>query len=175
MDAPDLERLVNELYPSLYRFGLALTRSEADAADLTQQTFYLWQTKGHQLRDGSKVKNWLFTSLYREFLAQKRYEKRFIATEEMAESASAEPEVATCVMNKLDGAMAEKALLSLHENHRAPLSLFYLQQHSYAEIAEILEIPIGTVMSRICRGKRKLRELLASGTAEVRSKFYDHG
>ena len=65
--------------------------------------------------------------------------------------------------------------LSLQEEQRAPIALFYLQQHSYSEIAEILEIPVGTVMSRICRGKRKLRELLASGTAEGRSKFYDHG
>jgi RNA polymerase sigma-70 factor, ECF subfamily len=175
MDVPDLEELVGEFYPSLYRFGLALTRSETDAADLTQQTFYLWQTKGHQLRDGSKVKSWLFTSLYREFLAQKRHENRFIDTENVPEPVTAESEAATCVMNKLDGAIAERALLSLQEEQRAPIALFYLQQHSYAEIAEILEIPVGTVMSRICRGKRKLRELLASGTAEVRSKFYDHG
>jgi RNA polymerase sigma-70 factor, ECF subfamily len=175
MDVPDLEELVGEFYPSLYRFGLALTRSETDAADLTQQTFYLWQTKGHQLRDGSKVKSWLFTSLYREFLAQKRHENRFIDTENVPEPPTAESEVATCIVNKLDGAIAEKALLSLQEEQRAPIALFYLQQHSYAEIAEILEIPVGTVMSRICRGKRKLRDLLASGTAEARSKFYDHG
>jgi RNA polymerase sigma-70 factor (ECF subfamily) len=175
MDLPDLEKLVGEFYPSLYRFGLALTRSETDAADLTQQTFYLWQTKGHQLRDDSKAKSWLFTSLYREFLAQKRHENRFIDTENVPEPVTAESEAATCVMNKLDGAIAERALHSLQEEQRAPIALFYLQQHSYAEIAEILEIPVGTVMSRICRGKRKLRELLASGTAEVRSKFYDHG
>ena len=52
----------------LYRFALSLSRQESDAADLTQQTFFLWASKGHQLRDQSKVKTWLFTSLYREFL-----------------------------------------------------------------------------------------------------------
>ena len=62
--------------------------------------------------------------------------------------------------------MAQKALLSLNEKYRAPLVLFYLQQHSYAEIAEILNIPVGTVMSRIWRGKLKLRKLLASGIEE---------
>jgi RNA polymerase sigma-70 factor, ECF subfamily len=174
MDVSDLEKLVGEFYPALYRFALALTRREADAADLTQQTFYRWQTKGHQLRDCSKVKSWLFTSLYREFLAQKRYENRFIDTEEVPEPATAETEAATCVVNKLDGAIAEKALLRLQEEHRAPIALFYLQQHSYAEIAEILGIPIGTVMSRIYRGKLKLRELLASRTRAGEASLHDH-
>ena len=162
MEAPDFEKLAADFYPSLYRFGFALTRNEADAADLTQQTFYLWAAKGHQLRDGSKVKAWLFTSLYREFLGQKRRESRFIDIEDPPEPSTAETALATDVIVKLDGATAQKALLSLNENHRAPLALFYLQQHSYTEIAEILNIPVGTVMSRISRGKLKLRKLLAS-------------
>ena len=57
-------QLVEEFYMPLYRFGLSLTRKESDAEDLTQQTFYRWQTKGHQLRDAAKVKTWLFTTLY---------------------------------------------------------------------------------------------------------------
>jgi RNA polymerase sigma-70 factor (ECF subfamily) len=114
------------------------------------------------LRDGTKVKAWLFTALYREFLAQKRRQSRFIDPEDLAESSTAETALATAAIAKLDGAVAQKALLSLDENHRAPLALFYLQQHSYTEIAEILNIPVGTVMSRISRGKLKLRKLLAS-------------
>ena len=62
----------------LYRFALSLSRQESDAADLTQQTFLLWASKGHQLRDPSKVKTWLFTSLYREFLGRKRQQDRFV-------------------------------------------------------------------------------------------------
>jgi RNA polymerase sigma-70 factor (ECF subfamily) len=174
MEVPDFEKLTADFYPSLYRFGFALTRNEADAADLTQQTFYLWAAKGHQLRDGSKVKAWLFTSLYREFLGQKRRESRFIDIEDTPESSTAETALATDVIVRLDGAMAQKALLSLGENYRAPLALFYLQQHSYTEIAEVLNIPIGTVMSRIWRGKLKLRKLLASGIDEGSVTHYGH-
>ena len=63
----DFEALVHAYYRPLYQFALSLTGAEAQASDLTQQTFYIWATKGHQLRDGSKVKTWLFTTLHREF------------------------------------------------------------------------------------------------------------
>jgi DNA-directed RNA polymerase specialized sigma24 family protein len=63
-----LEKLVKLYYQDLYRFGFSLTRSEADACDLTQQTFYIWANKGHQLKDLGKVKGWLFTTLHRECL-----------------------------------------------------------------------------------------------------------
>ena len=154
----DLERLAEDYYASLYRFALALARRESDAADLTQQTFYLWAAKGHQLRDPSKAKTWLFTSLYRASLAQKRREVRFAESE--ADIALASTPVPVSLVNKLDGATAQQALLAMPEKYRAPLSLFYLREHSYREIAEILDLPLGTVMSRISRGKSALRKLL---------------
>jgi len=77
MENAEFEQLVNQYYEALYRFALSLTRSEATSCDLTQQTFYLWATKGHQLRDRSKAKSWLFTTLHREFLESKRRETRF--------------------------------------------------------------------------------------------------
>jgi len=167
MRAPDFQDVVAEFYPILYRFGLALSRSEADAADLTQQVFYLWATKGHQLQDGSKVKSWLFTSLYREFLRQKRRANIFFEREELVEPRAAEIDSATCAADKLDGEIAKRALFELDEIYRAPLALFYLQEHSYAEIAEILEIPIGTIMSRLSRGKAKLRKLLDDAIQDI--------
>ena len=156
----DFEKLVEDFYMPLYRFALSLSRKESDAGDLVQQTFFLWASKGHQLRDKSKVKTWLFTSLYREFLGRKRQQDRFVDVENNPEAISAQV-VPASVVNQLDGDIAHRALLALEEIYRAPLTLFYLQQHSYKEIAETLEIPIGTVMSRISRGKEQLRKALA--------------
>jgi RNA polymerase sigma-70 factor (ECF subfamily) len=154
----EFEKLVSDFYKPLYRFGLALTRSQSDAADLTQQTFYLWAAKGHQLRDHAKAKTWLFTSLYREHLSKRRQQDRFVDGAEEIEQMST-PCSSSAIVN-LDGASAQKALLELTDIYRLPLTLFYLQEHSYREIAEILEVPIGTVMSRISRGKVELRKLL---------------
>ena len=144
----------------LYRFALSLSRDPFEAADLTQQTFLLWATKGDQLREESKVKTWLFTSLYREFLRGERKRGLESGSEDQLPDLECPPMVA----NNLDGETVVRALLELEEVYRAPLSLFYLQEHSYKEIADILDLPIGTVMSRISRGKAQLRKQLADGT-----------
>jgi len=159
----DFEKLVEDFYLPLYRFAFSLSRQESDAADLTQQTFLLWASKGHQLRDSSKVKTWLFTSLYREFLARKRDRDRFVESEASLETI-AQQSIPASVVDQLDGQIVQSALHALEEIYRAPLTLFYLKQHSYKEIAEILEIPICTVMSRISRGKDQLRKALTDAT-----------
>ena len=141
----------------LYRFALSLTRDAYDASDLTQQTFMLWASKGHRLREQSKVKAWLFTSLYREFLRGERQRGR----ESISDDQLSDVECLPVAANHLDGDAVVRALLDLEEIYRAPLSLFYLQEHSYKEIAETLNLPVGTVMSRISRGKTRLREQLA--------------
>src|SRR5580698_351315 len=76
-DNVEFESLVERFYAPLYQFAYSLTRVEADACDLTQQTFTIWAAKGHQLRDASKVKTWLFTTLHREFLDSRRRHTRF--------------------------------------------------------------------------------------------------
>src|SRR5437762_13626990 len=70
------EALVSEHYEPLYRFAMSLTRAESDARDLTQHTFYIWAKKGHQLRDISKVKTWLFTTLHRALREARRRQTR---------------------------------------------------------------------------------------------------
>ena len=158
MDELSFDNVVNAHYESLYRFALSLSRSESDAGDLVQQTFYRWATKGGQLRDRSKVKSWLFTTLHREFLGQRRHADKFPATELSTEDGRELAAYTPAPERQLDGASVVAALGELDESFRAPLALFYLEEHSYREIAEILEIPIGTVMSRISRGKELLRK-----------------
>ena len=162
-EGADFESLVASHYKPLYQFAFSLTRDEADACDLTQQTFCIWAAKGHQLRDVSKVKTWLFTTLHREFLGARRKLVRFPQVE--LEQADAElPVVAPASFNSVDAAQVTATLAGLDEIYRAPVALFYLQDYSYNEIAEILEIPIGTVKSRLARGLGRLHQLLTSGT-----------
>jgi RNA polymerase sigma-70 factor (ECF subfamily) len=159
MHSLDFEEIVDRFYPMLYRFALSLARNEPDACDLTQQTFSVWAAKGHLLRDESKVKSWLFTTLYREFISQRRRETRWPKqelSEVEHELPCALPESVDC----LEASQVMDSLQALDETFRAPLTLFYLQEHSYEEISQILEIPIGTVMSRLSRGKQKLQQAL---------------
>src|SRR5436305_9677303 len=109
MPGDDFEQIVSQYYEPLYRFGFSLTRSEADACDLTQQTFYIWATKGHQLRDASKVKSWLFTTLHREFLESRRRQTRFPHYEINLMEAEL-PTVSPARVNQLDAGQVLKAL-----------------------------------------------------------------
>jgi RNA polymerase sigma factor (sigma-70 family) len=160
MHEADFQQLVDRHYAPLYRFALSLAKSEADAADLTQQTFFLWASKGEQLRDSSKAKSWLFTTLYREFLSRCRHETRF----PKVELRDAPEEAVSIVpnMDVFDGVSIMKTLGEVEEPFRAALTLFYLEQFSYQEIANVLGVPIGTVMSRLSRGKAQLRKRLLS-------------
>ncbi len=165
MDELSFENVVTAHYEPLYRFALSLSRSEADAGDLVQQTFFRWATKGSQLRDRSKVKSWLFTTLHREFLRLRRHEDKFPKTELTTEDGRELVAHTLAPDRQLDGAAIMAALGELDETFRAPLALFYLEDHSYRDIAEILEIPIGTVMSRIARGKELLRKQIVDQEA----------
>jgi len=130
---PEFENLVKLYYRDLYRFGFSLTGSEFDATDLTQETFYIWANKRHQLRNPANVKGWLFTTLHREFLKICRHRKRTLLN----------------FLGQID------------ECYRAPLVLYYLEDLSYKQIGNVLAIPLGTVQSRIARAKIKLFQLLS--------------
>jgi len=155
----DFENLVNLYYASLYRFALSLTRKENDSCDLTQQTFYVWATKGHQLQDASKVKTWLFTTLHRLFLEMQRRQHRF-PHHELGEVSSELPNIDPQMINQLDSAAVVELLGRVDAPYQAPVALFYLEDYSYKEIAEILAVPIGTVKSRIARGMAQLHRIL---------------
>jgi RNA polymerase sigma factor (sigma-70 family) len=164
-------QLVDAYYTPLYRFALSLARSQADACDLVQQTFYIWATKGESLRETAKAKSWLFTTLYREFLRVRRRSGRATSIEDLPPG---EQDIAAEDIDRvarLDAATVVTALQAVDEVFRAPLTLFYLEDLSYLEIAEALEVPIGTVMSRLSRGKAQLRAALEREEAGARTKI----
>ncbi|MGL4399240.1 MAG: RNA polymerase sigma factor [Luteolibacter sp.] len=163
----EFAELVDAHYQALFRFGMSLTRNVDRASDLVQETFCIWAAKNEQLRDRSKAKTWLFTTLHREFLNHRRREAKF--SDEPLDEGKAEAMVAPeeDAERQMDGQRAMELLATLEETYRAPLALFYLQQHSYKEIAEILDVPIGTVMSRLSRGKEMLRRQMTAEPSSV--------
>jgi RNA polymerase sigma-70 factor (ECF subfamily) len=163
--AEQFEAIVGAQYEPLFRFAMSLTRSEADACDLTQQTFSIWAAKGHQLRDISKVKTWLFTTLHREFLVGRRKECRY-PHDHLEEVSEQLPTHSPEFANDMDSAQVLAALAEVDQVYRAAVALFYLQDWSYKEIAFILDVPIGTVKSRIGRGIAQLREILLADVSE---------
>src|SRR5437773_6285357 len=169
MTENNFQQLVDRQYAPLFRFALSLSKSEAEAADLTQQTFFLWAAKGNQLRDRSKAKSWLFTTLYREFLSRRRHEIRF-PNVKLDDAREEEMSIVPNV-DAFDATTVLEALREVEEPFRAPLTLFYLEQLSYQEIAEVLDVPIGTVMSRLSRGKALLRQRLLSKEEIVGNKI----
>lgn len=170
MSSEIFTQLVDAHYTPLYRFALSLTKNPSDAGDLTQQTFFIWAKQGHALREEGKAKSWLFTTLYREFLRVRRRGERVTALEDLGpvESDPAAPEVD--MVTGMDAGLVVEALQEVDEVYRVPLTLFYMQDLSYKEIAEMIEAPIGTVMSRLSRGKVQLRAALARKEAGTRGK-----
>ena len=162
MSQETFTQVVDAYYAALYRFALSLARNAADAGDLVQQTFFVWATKGEALRDATKVKSWLFTTLYREFLRGRRRDSRATSIEDLPPG---EQDIASEDVDRvarLDAPTVMVALQSVDEVFRVPLTLFYLEELSYLEIAATLEVPIGTVMSRLSRGKAQLRAALSN-------------
>ena len=156
---PDVQRAADLHYEDLYRFAWSLAGQEADARDLVQQTMMIYATHGDSLRDACKLKPWLFTTLHRAFLSQRRKLARFpsVPLDEFVEPAAEEQSAGA---DAVDTAKVMEALQSLAEPLRTPLTLFYLKDMKYREIAEIIGVPLGTVMSRLARAKAALRAQL---------------
>jgi RNA polymerase sigma-70 factor, ECF subfamily len=158
-DDVDFDRLVSLYYEPLYRFALSMTHHESDACDLTQETFHVWAAKGGQLQDPSKVKSWLFTTLHRRFLETQRRLTRFphFDLDEVTEEL---PALDPAGIDALDAREVVALLRRVDARFQSAVALFYLEDCSYSEIGEILQIPQGTVKSRISRGLAQLKSLL---------------
>lgn len=158
-DPSEFESLVNLHYAILYRFAVSLIRTESDACDLVQDTFVAWAEKGWQLQDRSKARAWLFTTLHRRFLEKQRRMVRFEHLP-LDQADDQLPSIDPSAIDLLDAADAVDLLARLDPVYRSAVALFYLEDYSYEEIAAILEVPLGTVKSRIARGLTRLKQLM---------------
>jgi RNA polymerase sigma-70 factor (ECF subfamily) len=154
----DARQLIDSHYESLYRYAYRLVGNSSDAADLTQSTFSKALGRLKQLREPEKARGWLYQILRNEFLHSKRSERRHPVTplDAVGDLAQDLPDE----LPAIDSAELQAALNDLEESFRTPLILYYFEEFSYRDIAEHMDLPIGTVMSRLARAKNYLRERL---------------
>ena len=163
-----------EFMPSLYTAALRMTRNPADAEDLVQETYLKAFRAFHTFQEGTNLKAWLYRILTNTFINAYRSKKRrpeqsdiedvedlylyrrLGGLEAAAAGRSAEEEV----LDHFTDTEVKEAVESLPENFRMAVLLADVEGFSYKEIAEILDIPIGTVMSRLHRGRRALQKAL---------------
>jgi RNA polymerase sigma-70 factor (ECF subfamily) len=164
--ATEIAQLVAEHHAWVYRAAYRLCGSVADAEDLTQQTFLTAQRALAQLREPAAARGWLGAILRTGFLKQVRKrrplsaESHDVDLHDFAAPIADEP--------AFDGEALQGALAALSEDARLILTMFYFEELSYRDIAEQLEVPIGTVMSRLSRAKEQLRRRLGPAVVDDR-------
>lgn len=152
-----LAALVEEHSDLLYRYAYRLSGSATDAEDLTQQTFLAAHRHLEQLREPGRAKSWLCSILRNVYLKQVRSHST-VSLSSLEEVVDCHTE--TAFESPVDEEQLQAALLELPEEYRSPLILYYFGDLSYKEIAEQLDVPIGTVMSRLARAKSFLKKRL---------------
>ena len=166
------ERDVLPLMPSLYSAAIRLTRNPTDAEDLVQET-YLRAYRGFSgFEEGTNLKAWMYRILTNTFIntyRKKQREPLTVSTDEDIEDwylydrlgeSGVEASAETEVLERIPDEDVQAALEALPEGFRLAVLLADVEGFSYKEIAEILDIPIGTVMSRLHRGRRALEKAL---------------
>jgi RNA polymerase sigma-70 factor (ECF subfamily) len=160
-----IQRLVEEYYMPLYRYAYRLSGSSADAEDLTQEAFCKAQTHYDQLRDPSRARPWLFSILRNAYLHRVRAERQQHCVSLDSVGDLAEPLPAA--LPDIDPEHLQQALNDLPEAFRTPIILYYFEDFGYRDIAEQMDLPMGTVMSRLARAKAYLRSRLLEPSVPV--------
>jgi RNA polymerase sigma-70 factor (ECF subfamily) len=157
--AAELTSLVVAHHAAVYRYACRLCGCPIEAEDLVQQAFLIAHQKLHQLRDPQRACSWLLAVLRSCFLKSIRKARPVPAQNVYLEVDQVAVE--TPVVEEIDREQLAAALAELPDEFRLVLMMFYFEELSYQEIAQELEIPIGTVMSRLSRAKGHLRRRLA--------------
>ena len=170
-DDAEFSRAALSHIDSLYGMALRLTRRAADAEDLVQDTYLKAFRSAHQFEAGTNLKAWLFTILHNAFRNNRRHDGRnpvdvdSEAVERAPNEGPADQSPEQILSRQTLDADLQAALDALPEAFRQAVWLRDVEELSYAEIARVLDVPIGTVMSRISRGRRALLEGLQARRA----------
>jgi len=166
----DFERVALPWMQDVYRFAFSLTRSESDAEDLVQETYLRAFRSWHTFQPGSDARRWLFTICRNAFLRSKERARREVELEDgddealaiVSRHADLRSDGTDRILSQIDLKPAlASALEQLQEPFRSTVILVDVEDQSYDAAAEILGVPIGTVRSRLFRGRRQLQERLA--------------
>lgn len=152
-----------DLLPRLRRFARVLARSDADAHDLVQETVERALTKRGGFRLGTRLDSWTFTIMRRIFIDQRRSSARWARVVAPADDVTPNIPDATMAGEDLraDALAVRSALHALPDDQRLAVALVLIDGLSYAEAAQVMGVPAGTLTSRLVRGRQALIQTLA--------------
>lgn len=152
-----------DLLPRLRRFARVLARSDADAHDLVQETVERALARRNGFRPGTRLDSWAFTIMRRIFIDQTRSNARWAPVVSPADDLT--PNIADAAMAgeelRADALAVRDALRALPDDQRLAVALVLIDGLSYAEAAEVMGVPAGTLTSRLVRGRQTLIQTLA--------------
>jgi len=166
------EELATPLFDALYNFACWLAHDASDAEDLVQETYLKALRSFPSFQPGTNFRAWMFRILRNNFLSScSKLERRMTVAMDSDEDG---PELAvdtetpeTILMNRFNSKLVQRAIDDLPVHYRETLLLCEVEEMSYQEIAEILSIPMGTVMSRLARARKSVRKSLLSASAPL--------
>ncbi len=159
--------LVERYERAVYNLCLRTMRDVEEGKDATQETFLKAFRALRTFRPGAKFSTWIFSIAYHACCDRLARRKRF-SNEELPERADPRPGPAQVAELREDARALRSAIEALPEKYRAVIILYHLQGKQYEQIAEVLDLPVGTVKTHLFRAKEQLRKLLSGWAAEVR-------